>query len=317
MDAGQFEMVTINDLVGMNHPYRQLKALLDFDKISKSAKVDECELGANGYGKKRLTMCMVLQFMEDQSDRESERFLGENIAGKWFAGFSLTEKTPDYSTICKFRNAVGCKKVSKIFAEVKRQLQGKGYAAEVFTFVDATALTSKLAMWEERDKSIQDGYEKFNNEVIKKYAKDKDVRIGSKNSKKFWVGYKKHVGVDAQSGMITKVAITKANVTDAAGAKHVLPDSGAVLADKGYVGAIGDIRAKGLHPMVILKNNMKAKNRDLDKWITKLRSPYERTFSKQNQRTRYKGIAKNQAAEFLYAIAYNFRRLLVLEPATP
>lgn len=316
MEAGQFEMITINDLVSKDHPYRRLKELLDFGKISKLAKVDECALGATGYGKKRLTMCMILQFMEDQSDRENERFLGENIAGKWFTGFSLTEKTPDYSTICKFRNAIGCKEISGIFAEVKRQLQGKGYAAEVFTFVDATALTSKLSMWEERDKSIQDGFEKFNNEVIKKYAKDKDVRIGSKNRKKFWIGYKKHVGVDAQSGMITKVAVTKANVTDAAGAKHVLPNSGAVLADKGYVGAIGDIKAKGLHPMVILKNNMKAKNPDLDRWITKLRSPYERTFSKQNQRTRYTGIAKNQAAEFLYAVAYNFRRLLVLEPAT-
>lgn len=225
MDVNQVEMITINDLVSQEHPYRRLKALLDFEKIQSVVKCKESEQGANGYGKKRLTMCMILQFMEDQSDRESERFLSENIAGKWFAGFTLTEKTPDYSTICKFRNAIGCKQVSTVFTEVKRQLQGKGYASEVFTFVDATALTSKLTMWEERDKSIQDGYEKFNNEVVKKYAKDKDVRIGSKNARKFWIGYKKHVGVDAQSGMITKVAVTKANVTDAAGAKTA-PSSG-------------------------------------------------------------------------------------------
>ena len=36
------------------------------------------------------------------------------------------------------------------------------------------------------------------------------MRIGSKNNQKFWFGYKKHVAVDAQSGMITKVAVTKA-----------------------------------------------------------------------------------------------------------
>ena len=66
--------------------------------------------------------------------------------------------------------------------------------------------------------------------------------------------------------------------------------------------------------MVILRSNMKAKNKDLDHWISKLRSPYKRTFSKQNQRVRYRGVAKNQTAEFLYAVAYNFRRLLVLEP---
>lgn len=86
--------------------------------------------------------------------------------------------------------------------------------------------------------------------------------------------------MNVQSGMIIKVAVTKANVTDADAAKHVLPRSGAVLGDKGYVGIIQALLARGLHPMIILKNNMKAKNRDLDKWITKLHCPYERTFSK-------------------------------------
>ena len=60
---------------------------------------------------------------------------------------------------------------------------------------------------------------------------------------------------------------------------------------------------------------MKNKNRDLDRWLSKLRAPYERTFSKQNKRVRYLGIVINQGAEFLYAVAYNFRRLLKLKPA--
>ena len=66
--------------------------------------------------------------------------------------------------------------------------------------------------------------------------------------------------------------------------------------------------------MVIMRNNMKDKNVDLDRWITKLRCPFERVFSKQNNRVRYKGVVKNQGAEFLFAIAFNFRRLLVLNP---
>jgi hypothetical protein len=61
--------------------------------------------------------------------------------------------------ICKFRNVIGCKQVSNIFAGVKRQMQKKNCCAEVFTFVDTTALTSKIAMWEERDKAIKDGVE--------------------------------------------------------------------------------------------------------------------------------------------------------------
>ena len=35
--------------------------------------------------------------MEDLSDRELERFLQENLAGKYFCGFSLEDDTPDHS----------------------------------------------------------------------------------------------------------------------------------------------------------------------------------------------------------------------------
>jgi len=198
--------------------------------------------------------------------------------------------------------------MSRLFNEVKRQLQEQGHCAEVFTFIDATALVSKLNLWEERDKAITAGYEKLNNEVLPTVAADPEATIGAKSAKKFWYGFKKHVAVDMQSGMIARVAVTTANVTDADGAKHVMPRSGAVLADKGYVGAIREMLRRGIHPMVILRNNMAGKNRDLDRWISKLRAPYEGTFSKQNKRVRYRGVVKNQGAEFLYAIAFNAKQ---------
>ena len=193
-------------------------------------------------------------------------------------------------------------------------MQTKNYCSEVFTFVDSTALISKLNLWEERDKAITAGYEKLNNEVLPEVSVDPEAKIGAKSNKKFWYGFKKHVAVDMQSGMITKVVVTSANVSDSNGAKHILPKNGAVTGDKGFIGAIGEMLRRGLHPMIIKRNNMKDKNTDLDKWISKLRAPYEGTFSKQNKRVRYRGVVKNQGAEFLYAIAYNFRRLMVLNP---
>lgn len=313
MKIKQVEIVSIDQLVSKNHPYRKLKACIDFNAIIASVHVKKSDVGADGYGLECLILCLLLQFMENLSDRLFERFMAENLAGKWFCGFGINEKTPDYSSFCKFRKKIGCKNISLIFEEVKRQLAQKGYIAEVFTFVDATALISKMSLWEEKDKSIKEGYDKLNNDNLHKFSADKDARIGSKSKNKFWFGYKKHVSVDARSGMINKVAVTKANVTDAEGMKHVCPRGGAVLTDKGYVGAIPTIIAKGAYPMVILRDNMKDKNKEKDRWISRLRCPYEATFSKQNKRVRYMGQVKNQAAEFLYAIAFNFRRLLVLQ----
>ena len=315
MRTEQMQMVSVEQIMPESHNYRKLKTLLKFTSIVRAAKVKDSDMGANGFGRERLVLCLILQFMEDTSDREFERFISENIAAKWFCGFDLTEKTPDYTTICKFRNLVGTKNMSRIFSEVKRQLQARGHCAEVFTFIDATALVSKLSVWEERDKAITAGYEKLNNEILTQVAVDKEASIGAKSSKKFWYGFKKHVAVDMQSGMINRVAVTTASVSDAGGAKHVIPRSGAACADKGYVGAIAEMLRRGVHPMVILKNNMKEKNRDLDRYLSGLRAPYEGTFSKQNKRVRYKGVVKNQGAEFLCAVAFNFRRLLALSPA--
>jgi len=314
MSINQIEMVSVEQLLPEKHTYRKLKELIDFGRITKSVKVKKADTGAIGYGKHRLIMCLLLQFMEDTSDREFERFIGENIAGKWFCGFGLMEKTPDYTTICKFRNLIGTKQMGNLFHEVKRQLQAKNYCSEVFTFVDSSALVSKLSLWEERDKAIAAGYEKLNNEVLPEVSADTEAKIGAKSNKKFWYGFKKSTAVDMQSGMITKVAVTQANVPDADAGKHVLPKSGAVAADKGYVGLIEEMLRRKLHPMVIKRNNMKDKNADLDRWITKLRAPFEGVFSKQNKRVRYKGVVKNQGAELMYAMAFNFRRLLALNP---
>ena len=313
MREQQYEMVSVDQLVPKNHTYRAMKKALDFDKIALSARVRKSDVGPIGYTTIRMILCLILQFIEDLSDREFERYIAENNAGKWFCGFGLTEKTPDFTTVCKFRNRIGCKRMQEIFEEVKQQLREKGYMTDLFHFVDSTALISKLQMWEERDKAIADGYEKFNNEVIGKYSADKELRIGAKGKNKFWFGFKKTVSVGMKDGFIEKVAVTKANVTDAEAAKSVLPKEGAVVGDKGFIPIIAFIVAHGLHAMIILKRNMINKNRDLDRYISQLRSPYEGTFSKQNNRTRYKGVAKNQAAEFMHATAFNIKRLLSIQ----
>ena len=123
----------------------------------------------------------------------------------------LLEKAPDFTTICKFRNLLGTLWIGKLFGKLKRQLQAKGYCAEVFTFVDSSALVSKLSLWDERDRAIAAGYEKRNNEVLPEVSSDTEARIGAKRENTFWYGFKKHIAVDTQSGMITKVSVTPAN----------------------------------------------------------------------------------------------------------
>lgn len=317
----QVEMVRLDQLIDKNHNYLKFKALWDLNPVKKELEKIESEKGADfkGYGIFRLFLCLLFQLMEDLSDRELEEFLKSNLVSKWFCEFGLLDKTPDYSLFTRIRSRIGTNRLSRIFNILRDQLKAKGYMSEVFTFVDASHLISKASLWEERDKAIKEKYEKLNNEILPKVARDKDANFGCKGGNKFWYGFKKHTSVDMQSGMINKVAITKANVIDSKGMKHVIPNQGAVYGDKGYCDKNARLAAakRNLHLAAVKKNNMKNKNKDLDKFYTKLRSPYERVFSKTSHQVRYIGIAKNQFTAFMEAISHNFKRMVVLNELYP
>jgi IS5 family transposase len=316
MSLSQVELVSLEDLVSSGHVYRKFCASFEFGVLSEELRGVEKDAAYKGYGVARLFKCLLLQYMEDLSDRELMRYLQENNAAKWFCDFTLTSSTPDFSVFSRLRQRIGTHRLSKMFAILRDQLRARGYMSEVFTFVDATHLISKATLWKERDEAIRKKYERLDNDSLPEVAADKQARIGCKGKDKFWYGYKKHVSVDMQSGMINKVAVTPANLTDGQGFAHVCPSQGAVYADKGYCvkPAKQAAQRKNVHLAAIKKNNMKGKNRDLDRWISGIRSPYERVFSKQNRRTRYTGIAKNQFAEFMNAICFNLKRLLTIAP---
>ena len=199
--------------------------------------------------------------MEDLSDREMERYLQENMAGKWFCHLALGEKSPDHSYFGGFRKRLGTENLMRLFSLVRDSLKGMGLIREVFTFVDASQLISKLTTWDDRDKAIKAGLETFNNETAPKVATDTQARFGCKGNTKFWYGYKEHVSVDMQSGLINKVAATSAEKTDPKGLAHVCPNGGAVFGDKGFCvdPAKSILSRKGCHDATINKNNMKGK----------------------------------------------------------
>ncbi|MEM6339258.1 MAG: transposase [Pseudomonadota bacterium] len=216
-DQFQIEMISLEELVPADSDYRKFKKLFNFKKIEYRLKKLEKDLGRTGYGMVRLFKCLLYQFMEDLSDRELEMNLKTNNVSKWFCGFSLKEKVPDHSLFGQIRSKIGTEKLSKLFSIMRDQLREAGYMSQVFTFVDASHLISKASLWKERDEVIKKRYEKLNNQTLAKVSKDKQAKIGCKGKDKFWYGFKKHVSLDMQSGMINKVAVTPANVIDAEG----------------------------------------------------------------------------------------------------
>ena len=310
----QYELICLDQLVDKNHNYRKFLKIWSFKSSDKMLKNLETKNPYRGYGLPKLFRCLILQFMEDLSDRELERFLKENVAAKFFVGFNLLETVPDHTVLCKARSRIGTSLLSKSFKDLRKQLIDKGVINGAFSFIDASALIAKANLWKERDQAIKEKYEKLNNEILPKVAHDKEAKIGCKGKNKYWYGYKKHVNVEMATGLITKVAITPANVTDGQGFKNVCPSGKIIFTDKGYCmnQCKKESRINGSELAAIKKNNMKGKNRDQDRFRSRLRSPYERVFSKQRKRTRYIGVVKNQFSGFMESLCFNLKRLVVL-----
>ena len=276
--ASMFE-THVEDLVKQDHPYRKLLSILDFKELCKPLQgILNAKKGCPGYNIESGFGGLLLQWMEDLSDRELERFLQENNAGKYFCGFSLLEKTPDHSYFSVLRKKIGPKRLAEIFNNIVAKLKENRLTSNVFTFVDASKMVAKAALWEERDRAIEKGIEKLNNHTVKDFASDKQARFGCKGKNKYWFGY----AVCMKKGFITKVAVTPANVTDAKGLKHIYPKESIIFADKGYADkpAQDIIKKKQCLSKDILKNHMIKKDFMKDAKISKMRMPYESFFQK-------------------------------------
>lgn len=316
---GESEQELLEKAVKLDHPFRQLNRLVNFDKTARSYRNVYSSLGSKGVPIEKAFRCLLVQWLEDYSDREMERALEENMAVKWFCGYDISEETPDHSFFGKFRQRLGTKNLGDIFKYLNKALKAKGLVGEVFSFIDATGIVTKTALWAERDKALALGEEKLNNQNVTKYAADKQARYGCKGKDQYWFGYKRHHCVDMKQGIITKVAITPAHLNDDKALKHVVPEHGMGFLDKGYDTAEGHrvLAAHGIQPGIILKKNRKEKNQDKDSFISKLRMPYEGTFSKLHRRAKYRGIAKVQFQAFGEAIAHNLKRMLTLVALEP
>lgn len=306
----------IEKMVSEKHAFRKLNGIINFEVLISPYRELYSSIGAEGVDVIKGFKALLIQFWENYSDREMEKALAENVAIKWFCGFGLTEKTPDHSYFGKLRKRLGTENMADIFNSVNAILRGKGLFGDVFKFIDASTLVTKTALWEERDKAIENGEKSLNNKIVGDYAADKDARWGAKSKNHIWFGHKRHCAVDMRYGLIDKMAVTPANVPDQRMLENICPNSCMVFMDKLYDTKKSNLilLANNCASGIIRKKNNKTKNCDLDKWRSKIRMPFEATFSKLNKRARYRSSVKVLFQCFAEAIAYNLKKTIRILP---
>jgi len=303
-------------LVPHDHPFRRLNTLLDFSELVRPLRGLYSDEGTTGIDVEKGFRALLVQFWEDCSDRQMEKCLRENVAVKYFCGFGVLEDVPAHTYFTKLRARIGASRLADLFNTVNALLRSKGLFGDVFTFIDASAIVTKTALWDERDQAIASGEEKLNNKNVADHAADKDARWGAKGKNKIWYGYKRHHAVDMRHGLVRNLAVTPANVSDFKTVRNICPIQGMVFMDKLFDCKETRfwLQANNCADATIRKNNAKTKNRDLDRWRSGIRMPFEGTFSKFNHRARYRGQAKVFFQCLAEAVVHNLKKMLAVLP---
>jgi IS5 family transposase len=207
---------------------------------------------------------LVLQTWYGLSDAELERQASNRIDFMHFLGYP--EKAPDYSTVWRFRERLAeTGKDKLVWAELQRQLDAKGLTIKKGVVQDASFITS------------DPGHARAE-EPRGTTAKTRRSRDGAwvKKGGKSVFGYKLHMKMDLDHGLVRELEASAANVHDS---RVDLSCPGEVVyRDKGYQGAVprgwdaSMKRAARGHPLSIW-------DRLRNRRISRKRCPGERPFA--------------------------------------
>jgi IS5 family transposase len=283
----------------------ELNKVVDFHEIGQ---VLEGKLrkknGRPSYPAEMMLKVTLLQVMYNLSDEKMEEALSDRLSFRRFCGFSLQDTTPDNATICSFRNLLNTL-AEDILEKVNLQLDAHGMRLRKGTLVDATIIKSN-------SKNPTGGE-----------VSERDPEAGwTKKTGQYHHGYKAHVGMDKDSGLINKVIVTSADIHDSFVTYECVDrDDQEVYADKAYDSELirKELRKHKIKPRLMYRifksdtEQTKQRKTALNKSYGKKRGSVEKFFGTAKQsygirQARYLGIAKNQLHIQLVAICYNIKR---------
>ena len=336
-----------DQIIPQDHFLRKLKQIIPWERFTK--RLIGLYKGGGMYGRPPFEPALLLKmemvaYLYNLSERQVETYVNDNLSAKYFVGLAVDQKAPDHSTLTKFRKRLiergRLEAFEEMLTEIIRIALESGVQFGSIQIVDsvhsvADVNTSKDESRKKKGKGPRDPDAKWG---VKHKRKFKDEHGETKEQLEYFKGYKAHVSLNAESGMITNLVVTPGNAYDG----HKLPELvnrdlelglpiDTVAADRGYDDGNNHyfLQTKGLHSAIHL-NAYRTKKKDKNKevWIRlkstpeyqqglKERYKVERKFGEAKQghglgHCRYVGEIKFTIQALLTAMALNLKRMVKL-----
>ncbi len=177
------------------------------------------ETGNKPYDLELMLRIFVLQNLYDLADMKVMYEIIDSRAFSEFCGVDSPNQVPDGDTIGRFRNILERNRIQeKIFKQVVEILTKKGLILKRGTIVDSTLIAAPAS--------------------TKNKEKKRDPEAHSTKKGTQWhFGYKAHIGVDKDTGLVHTVKGTAANVHDVTMTSQLMHgEEDELYGDSGYIG---------------------------------------------------------------------------------
>jgi len=178
------------------------------------------EIGNKPYPLETMLRIHVLQNLYDLSDMGAKYEVIDSRAFSEFCGVESSNQAPDGDTIGRFRALLVERGLQeRLFAQVLELLHARGLILKKGTIVDSTIIAAPSSTKNREKKRDPDACQ-------------------TKKGNTWHFGYKAHIGVDQDTGLVHHLEVTSANVHDVTVTPKLLTgEERAVYGDSGYLGA--------------------------------------------------------------------------------
>ena len=331
-------------IVPQDHFMVKLKELVDWRHYSKKLIKyyrGNGEVGQAPYDPALLLKMLLISYLYNISERQTEVVVNENLPVKFFAGLAVNEKAPDHSTLTWFKNRLldgaGIKAYEELFDEIIRIAQEKGVKFGKLQIVDSVHLVADVNISKDRQRH-----------KTGEPPRDKDAHWGAKGAKVvetvrgaekktvYFYGYKDQVSLNEETGLVTSLMPGRADDYDGHEFQKLVEkdlEKGiaveTVAADKGYDDGENHyyLEKKGINSAICLnRRRTQKKNSNKEGWLRLVASPFyqaglkqrykvERKFGEARKwhgfkRCRYLGFIRHSIQSYLTFMVLNLKRLV-------
>lgn len=219
----------LSELIPEDHILKRVDKILDLSWLREEVRAlyDERQGRPSIDPEAAVRLMLAGLFQGITQDRKLMREAQVNLAIRWFAGYRLTDRLPDHSSLTKLRQRWGVEQFQRIFRRSVSACAAAGLVSGETIHIDATLIRADVS-WEslterhvqqvlaENTEESPDGPDLSRKKSPKKYSPtDPDATLTT-SCKQYRMepSYKQHTAVDDRAGVIVDVQVTTGEASE-------------------------------------------------------------------------------------------------------